>query len=67
MSYSPEAQALVIPLAQSCQEMQARPVDTADNEDAWAKNRRVDFIIIQRAPEPPPVAAPPPVKGKKGK
>jgi outer membrane protein OmpA-like peptidoglycan-associated protein len=25
-----------------------RPVDTAHNEDAWTKNRRVEFVIVER-------------------
>ncbi len=54
---------------------ESRPVDTHDNERAWAQNRRVDFFIeewveIQRkqpinppdAPEPPPAEAPSPVE-----
>jgi outer membrane protein OmpA-like peptidoglycan-associated protein len=28
-----------------------KPVDPADNEEAWAKNRRVDFFITERAEE----------------
>jgi outer membrane protein OmpA-like peptidoglycan-associated protein len=33
------------------------PVDPAENEDAWEKNRRVEFVIVKRA-EPAPVVPP---------
>ena len=39
MSYSPEAQALVIPLAQSCQEMQPRPFEPNGEGGAGAIRR----------------------------
>lgn len=44
---------------------ETRPVDTADTEEAWAKNRRVDFIVTERAAEPAAPPAAPPAKGKK--
>lgn len=28
---------------------ETRPLDTASNEDAWSKNRRVEFVILKRA------------------
>jgi len=40
------------------------PVDPAENEDAWDKNRRVEFVIAKRAEAPPP-PAPPPGKGRR--
>ena len=43
MSYSPEAAALVIPLAQSCQEMQARPV-AADSAGGAGAIRRFSVM-----------------------
>ncbi len=37
---------------------ESRPVDPADNEDAWRRNRRVELVITSRAPEPAPTVAP---------
>jgi outer membrane protein OmpA-like peptidoglycan-associated protein len=46
---------------------ESMPVDPAENEDAWDKNRRVEFVIAKRA-EPAPVTEPAPVRpGKKKK
>lgn len=44
---------------------EAKPVDTAENDEAWDKNRRVEFLITKRADPPPPVEEP--KKGKKKK
>ena len=30
---------------------ETRPLDTANNEAAWTKNRRVDFFVVERADE----------------
>lgn len=47
---------------------ETRPIDTLGGEESLAKNRRVDFVILERAPEPAPLASPPtgPVK-KRGR
>lgn len=44
---------------------ESRPLDTAETDAAYARNRRVEFVVIERAPEPPPAADPAPAKGKK--
>ncbi|MFZ5477902.1 MAG: OmpA family protein [Myxococcota bacterium] len=49
---------------------ESQPIDAAENEDAWEKNRRVEFVIEKRA-EPAPIEqellppGPPPKKKKK--
>ena len=35
---------------------ETRPVCTGHNEDCWSKNRRVEFVILKRADEGPPVS-----------
>ena len=44
---------------------ETKPVDPAENDEAWDKNRRVEFLIEKRADPPPPVEEP--KKGKKKK
>jgi outer membrane protein OmpA-like peptidoglycan-associated protein len=43
---------------------ESKPVDPAETEDAWEKNRRVDFIVEKHAEDLPP---PPPVEDPKKK
>lgn len=40
---------------------ESKPQVAADTEEAWEKNRRVEFVVERRTPPPPPE----PVKGKK--
>jgi outer membrane protein OmpA-like peptidoglycan-associated protein len=30
---------------------EGRPLDARETEEAWARNRRVDFLIVERTPE----------------
>ena len=44
---------------------ESHPVDTSDTEDAWEKNRRVEFTIAERL-APPVAEEPKPKKGTRG-
>lgn len=44
---------------------ESRPLDPADSDTAYARNRRVELVIVERAPEPAPVEPAAPAKGKK--
>lgn len=47
---------------------EARPVDTAETEEAWDKNRRVELMVEKHAEDVAPPAPPPePPKRKKGR